>query len=275
MATYENWLINVLAGRKSRFGLDEATSGVAWTTRNGSFPIVIKYIGSLAVANVEVATGVIEFNHGATYAAEAVDTDTKLDADGVGLVDTTAGAWDTYGELVDWINGSDNWRAYLLDGYRSQTCALKDLTVANDNTSLASQTSGVGLLQNCSGASDVMWVGLRNISLRAAFPESAVNAGTIDTGFSQLLYGCQLSINATGSPVFQIIDYHEDGANSSSDVLYQPAVLTDNTATPFNFSDLMDAPLIVVPGHRILVGVTISTIVTQSYIAVQGSVFKA
>lgn len=278
MATINSWEINSLIGRKTRFALDEATAGVAWTARNGSFPIVIKYVGSLAVATVEVASGVIEFNHGATYGAIAVDTDTALESGGAGTVDTTAGAYDTFGELVDHLNGTSNWRAYLLDSYRSQSIlpagveyAIKDLSVANDNTSLATQLSGVGLLHNCSAGNDVMWCGLRNVDLRAAFPTGAVNTGTMDTRHACLVYGCQLSINATGSPVFQILDV--DDTNNTVDVIYQPAVLTDDTAAAFNFSDLMDAPIYVNPGHRILVGADISTIVSASYVAIQGSVF--
>jgi len=72
----------------------------------------IYYIGAQASAIVDIAsTGDITFKHGAA-AAEAADTDTKLDAGGLGIIDVSADITD-YASIVRRINSSDNWRAVL------------------------------------------------------------------------------------------------------------------------------------------------------------------
>lgn len=267
MAIIDNLTINEQKGRKTRFSLDENTAGCAWITRNGCFPIVIahKNTATYPIATIAVSSSAITFSHGATYATVAVDA-------GIG----TAGVYDavaaTYQTLVEVINASTYWRAYLLDGRGSQTCIFKDLSKANTNASLASQASGVGLLQNLSTTTDVHRCGFRNVDLRGTFPFSAVENGTLDTGHYCKLYGLQTSINATGSPVLKIYDCDE--ANETEDIIYQPAVLTDDTATAYNFEDLMGGALFVNAGHRIVVDIAQNAIVTESYIAMQGSVYK-
>lgn len=72
----------------------------------------IYYIGSEASAIVDIAsTGDITFKHG-DASSEAADTDTKLDAGGLGVIDVSADITD-YASLVRRINSSDNWRAVL------------------------------------------------------------------------------------------------------------------------------------------------------------------
>lgn len=72
----------------------------------------VYYIGSEASAQLTVdSAGDMEFLHGAS-GAEAADTDTKLDAGGLGIIDISADVGN-YHSLERWVNGTDNWRLRL------------------------------------------------------------------------------------------------------------------------------------------------------------------
>lgn len=86
---------------------------------------VIKYVGSAGTAatengTVEVSSGDVLLKLGAT-GAEAADTTITGCGATAGTLDVDNAACNTLGELVDRINLSANWRAYILDGLRSRT----------------------------------------------------------------------------------------------------------------------------------------------------------
>lgn len=94
---------------------------------DGDELIQIQYIGSEASATVTVdSSGDITFKHGA-LGAEAVDTTVVAST---GKIDTSVAAGDTFGEVVDVINGSKNWRARLTGALRADSAndALVDVT---------------------------------------------------------------------------------------------------------------------------------------------------
>lgn len=96
----------------------------------------IKYIGAQASGIVDIAsTGDITFSHGVS-GSEAVDSDTELDAGAVGVIDVSADIGGTYKGLVDRINRSTNWRAWLVG-------ALPDA---------APNTTTTGHFTECTGA---------------------------------------------------------------------------------------------------------------------------
>jgi len=89
---------------------------------DGPVSLVIMYIGSQVSATVTVASGDITFKHGAA-AAEAVDATIDSGGDDDGVIDVSDTTADTLGEVVDLINGSANWKAYIKDGIRADASA--------------------------------------------------------------------------------------------------------------------------------------------------------
>jgi hypothetical protein len=135
----------ILAGKKSgRSVIDD-----------GDIGLVVRYKGSEASATVEVAatTGDITFKHGA-LGAEAVDDtiDSGLGAEGTapGVADVSDAAADTMGELVDLINASANWEAYLVDCLRSDDSKTLLLTLSAAQANKGLVPSGVRLYKDSS-----------------------------------------------------------------------------------------------------------------------------
>lgn len=89
---------------------------------DASVPLVVMYKGSEVSATVTVATGDITFKHGAT-GAEAVDSTIDSGGDDEGVIDVSDANANTLGEIVDLINASANWKAYIKDGLRADTGA--------------------------------------------------------------------------------------------------------------------------------------------------------
>jgi hypothetical protein len=85
--------------------------------------LVVMYVGSSASATVTVAGGDITFKQG-TLGAEAVDpTIDSGNPSDPGVIDISETNSNTLGEVVDMINASANWKAYLKDGLRADTSA--------------------------------------------------------------------------------------------------------------------------------------------------------
>lgn len=81
--------------------------------------IVVMYVGSEASATVTVSSaGDITFKHG-DAAAEAVDATIDSGGDDSGVIDVSDSNADTFGEVVDLINASANWKAYIKDAIRA------------------------------------------------------------------------------------------------------------------------------------------------------------
>jgi len=83
--------------------------------------IVVMYVGDEASATVTVgAGGDITFKHG-DLAAEAVDDTIDSGGNDDGVIDVSDSGADTMGEVVDLINASANWKAYLKDAIRADS----------------------------------------------------------------------------------------------------------------------------------------------------------
>lgn len=81
--------------------------------------IVVKYVGSEVSATITVSSsGDITFKHGA-LASEAVDSTIDSGTDDAGVIDVSDSSANTFGKIVDMINNSSNWEAYLKDGLRA------------------------------------------------------------------------------------------------------------------------------------------------------------
>jgi hypothetical protein len=116
--------------------------GQGTTSLNAFYtPLLVKYVGTAAThtrPTVAVAAGGdIAF----TYDGSSADEDVICPSGGTGgTIDVSDGDCDTLGEVVDIINATDNWRAMILDGLRTDssnnTLSTLAATVASSGLSL-------------------------------------------------------------------------------------------------------------------------------------------
>lgn len=105
--------------------------------------LVVKYIGSQASGKVQTTAGAILFTHGAV-GAEAADTTIGAPALN-GTIDITNTTADTFGEVVDLINASANWIAYLVDVLRSDSANASTGSLTVISATQAKVTGGLQL----------------------------------------------------------------------------------------------------------------------------------
>lgn len=80
----------------------------------------IKYVGTQKSATVEVnASGLILLKHGVA-GSEAADTTIQIGAT-PGTIDVSDASGNTFAEVIDHINGSANWEAYLVGALRADS----------------------------------------------------------------------------------------------------------------------------------------------------------
>ena len=131
----------ILAGKKiSRSVVDDQDIG-----------LVVRYKGSQASATVEVAsiTGDITFKHGA-LGSETVDSTIYSGGNDAGVIDVSDSNADTMGEVVDMINASANWEAYLVDCLRTDDSRTLLLTMAATQANKTVVPQGVRLYKDSS-----------------------------------------------------------------------------------------------------------------------------
>lgn len=131
----------ILAGKKiSRSVVDDQDIG-----------LVVRYKGTQASATVEVAsaTGDITFKHG-DLGAEAVDSTIDSGGNDAGVIDVSDATADTMGEVVDMINASPNWEAYLVDCLRTDDSRTLLLTMAATQANKTVVPQGVRLYKDSS-----------------------------------------------------------------------------------------------------------------------------
>lgn len=101
----------------------------------------VKYVGTDATTGsvaVDASTGDLAFKVGADGTADAtVSTD--------GTIDVSGASENTLGEVVDAINASANWEAYLADSLRSDSSNNTLITRAETVSIKASDTDGIPL----------------------------------------------------------------------------------------------------------------------------------
>jgi len=97
---------------------------------DGDYGLEIMYVGDEDSATVTVASdGNITFKHG-DAAAEANDTSIGGAADSGATLDVSETTEDTFGECVDLINGSPNWKARIVDALRADSATDTLLAMA-------------------------------------------------------------------------------------------------------------------------------------------------
>jgi len=94
--------------------------------------LVIKYVGAQASASITVSSGDITFKQG-PVGSLVVDPSIDSGGNDPGVIDVSDANANTFGEVVDLINASSNWKAYLVgalraDNANASTGSLLDFT---------------------------------------------------------------------------------------------------------------------------------------------------
>ena len=100
--------------------------------------LTVRYIGEQVSSTITVSSdGDITFKHGAS-GAEVVDATIDSGGDDEGVIDVSDANADTFGEVVDLINASVNWEAYLVGTLRSDdaNASTGSLLVRSESTLL-------------------------------------------------------------------------------------------------------------------------------------------
>jgi hypothetical protein len=110
------------------------------------YPLIVKYVGNDpdgGTVTVDAATGDITLKTG-PVASSTADATVECPVSGAlgGAIDVSNAACDTFGEVVDAINGSANWVAVIQDGLRSDT-SINTLTTLAETT--AATAAGLAL----------------------------------------------------------------------------------------------------------------------------------
>ena len=118
---------------------------------DGDIGLVVRYVGSQASATVEVAatSGDITFKHG-DLGSEAVDSTIDSGGDDPGVIDVSDANANTMGEVVDLINASPNWEAYLVDCLRADASGTLLLTMSATQANKTVTPQGVRLYKDSS-----------------------------------------------------------------------------------------------------------------------------
>jgi len=118
---------------------------------DGDIGLVVRYKGSEASATVEVAatSGDITFKHG-DLGSEAVDSTIDSGGDDDGVIDVSDPNANTMGEVVDLINASANWEAYLVDCLRTDASGTLLLTMSATQAHKGLAPQGVRLYKDTS-----------------------------------------------------------------------------------------------------------------------------
>lgn len=105
----------------------------------GSVSMIIKYIGTSALATVEVdaATGDIELEINNVDDSANVDTAGVCAGGTANSLDVSDAQCDTFGEIIDLINASTHWRAVLVGAIRADLTTNTQTVLAETSANLA------------------------------------------------------------------------------------------------------------------------------------------
>lgn len=169
----------------------------------------VKYVGSEPSATVTVSdAGDITFKHG-ELSSEAVDDTIKIGSND-GVIDVSNAAGNTFGEVVDHINSSPNWRAFIVDALREDNAnASTGSLLAREETTIIPNTD----LELFKDSSKVL-----NLSVRIGVRE--LTGGSEEKGAAEV-YGITSVNTYTGTSKIQIYEINE--ATNSEKLIYEVA----------------------------------------------------
>jgi len=141
----------------------------------------ICYIGDEVSATITVATGDITFKQGA-LGSEAVDPSIDSGGNDEGVIDVSDSNANTMGDVVDLINASPNWRAFLVGALRADASAgtylnisertltpRVDTTVVSDSTGIKAYSIRIGGKSDSAGTEEISAAELFNITSKNTF----------------------------------------------------------------------------------------------------------
>ena len=172
--------------------------------------IVVMYVGSEASATVTVsAGGDITFKHGVA-AAEAVDATIDSGGDDDGVIDVSDAGADTLGEVVDLINASANWKAYLKDGLRADS--------ANASTGSLLEMAETTLTPNVT-ETDLVLDTSKTLNMSIRIGSRTMINGTEEHSAAEI--SRIISTNTFGSGTSKIQVYKMNEANDSETKIFE------------------------------------------------------
>lgn len=208
--------------------------------------MVVQYVPTLGTGGTSASIAYIV----ASSMTFLVDSSTPAGADAIGtsgVILTSTAAYDTMGELVDYINGRQAWRAYLVGALRA------------DNSSLMLAKSATA----CHGANGLTFYGdtssNKMISL-AVSGEKFVNNGKNghvkdwdDQCINRMYYGYfKVTCASTHSPVLR---YYTGLAGSTETQIASDVALVSGTAQQDGEENFTEPYIEATRGHRLVIRV--------------------
>jgi hypothetical protein len=176
---------------------------------DGDTGLRVAFIGEDASATITVSSaGDITFKVG-DAGSEAVDTTV---VPSTGIIDVSVAAYSTFGEIVDVINGSVNWRAYLVGVLRADaTDASTGSLLLRTETTLNKMANEIPLYKDTSK--------VLNLAIRVG--TRSKTGGSEDKGAAELYQ--IISTNTFGSGTSKILVYEIDEKANTETKIYELA----------------------------------------------------
>jgi len=253
---YSLYSERLLASKKKSFSVSD----------DGDVGLVVRYKGTSASATVEVAstTGDITFKHGA-LGAEAVDStiDSGASTGGSsdpGVIDVSDSSNLTMGEVVDLINGSSNWEAYLVDCLRADNANTLLLTLSAAQAHKIPVPSGVRLYKDSSQNDNF---DISKAITNRDFPNGFTRS---DTNKVNRVFGVSEVLNyASGAVTVRV--YEINPVEQSETLVYTRAGGADDVELNLSSTDI---DIMSDPGNYLLVRVVNDTIAANGRLTVLG-----
>lgn len=154
-------------------------------TTDGDIGLYVRAVGSSASYTVEVdAGGEITFKKG-VLGSEAVDANVGT----AGVIDTNAAAYDTFGELVAYLNALDDYEAHLGDVLPADS---SDDTLLITAATQIKTDAGVGICKDTS------------VALNVSIAVSGEDFAHVESGTKNELQGYVGTPTGTGADTFKI-----------------------------------------------------------------------
>jgi hypothetical protein len=221
-------------------------SGTRIVSDDTDIGLRVKYVGSEASATVTVASdGNLTFKHG-DAGSEAVDDTVGAS----GVLDVSDTAYDTFGEVVDEINSSDNWEAYLVDVLRADSSndtllAMSEATISpNVEKDLVKDTSAaLNLAIRIGGRKNSFGTEERYKSA----VEEIISTNTYGSGTSKIQIYVVNETKLTETKIYEI-------AGGSTGTEQTLSFLTDGVAFPYMSQEIGQHLLIKMIGSAACTG---------------------
>lgn len=273
---YPGILARIAAGRPAN---------IVQTAVSTHVPILIKYIGTNANGGtVAVAAGGSITLSTGPVGSSAVSTATECPISGAlgGVIDVTNAACDTWGEVVDAINGkcstcvTTEWRAVLLDALRSDS---SNDTAATLSEAAANSADGLGLLGDTAVTFDVQRAAVpREFRSIKAYLQPGTNVFLQKpfANYRTVLTKCiETSTYGSGSSTFEIIGdvqtYSLTQPTATETSLWSQAGGATTVATTVDFQP---GNLWSDVGEKVIVRINNSAAMTAPNLTCSGTTFK-